>query len=61
MVAVKLTMIDAAGKKTTKSFDKMPDTETDVGLKSLANTYKVLTNQVATTAEKIVTTDLALS
>ena len=56
-----LTMIAADETKTTKSFDKIPDDSPDAYLKAHANKYKKLTNQVLTTAKKIVTSDVALS
>ena len=59
---MKLTiyMVDSNESKTTKSFDNIPSEITDNELKLLANKYKVLTNQVVTTAKKVVTSDIAL-
>ena len=60
---MKLTikMSDTNDVKNTKSFDSIPDGKTDNNLKELALKYAALTNSVATTAQKIVTTDLALN
>ena len=59
MKNVKIVMTDTNGDKTNKTFTTV-ETAADGQLKALANKYKALTNQVITTAQKIVTTDLAL-
>ena len=59
MKAVVIHMVDSNGNKTNKTFTTV-ETAADGQLKALANKYKALTNSVLTTAEKVVTTNLAL-
>ena len=60
-MTLKLTMTAADETKTTRSIGNVDNSKEDVTLKNFANSYFALTNAVVKKAEKVVTTEVALS
>ena len=60
-MTLKLTMTASDETKTTRNISNVDNSKEDVTLKNFANAYFALTDAVIKKAEKVVTTEVALS